>query len=190
MMDTRSAHRLPASSQSLARSDAFRFISACLAASLVLSFVADTVWAQTQWSPTRSLNRGRAFHTATLLPNGKVLVAGGLDDKNAVLSTAELYDPSTGDWTPATPLNHGRANHTATLLPFGQVLVAGGQSHYENSEMASAEIYDPVSDTWIDVGSLAQARAYHTATLLEDGRVLVVGGGGSFDVSRSDLYLV
>ena len=66
-----------------------------------------------------------AYHTATLLPNGKVLVAGG-SIAAAALSSAELYDPASGTWTATGSLGTARDSHTATLLPNGKVLVAGG----------------------------------------------------------------
>ena len=78
------------------------------------------------WSPTGSLDTGRVFHTATLLPNGKVLVAGGSDSRTAALASAELYDPATGTWSATGSLNTARYDHTATLLTNGMVLVAGG----------------------------------------------------------------
>ena len=75
------------------------------------------------WSATGSLNTARYDHTATLLPNGMVLVAGGNPDE---LDSAELYDPATGTWSVTGSLNDGRADHVETLLPNGMVLVAGG----------------------------------------------------------------
>src|SRR5947208_935280 len=78
------------------------------------------------WTLTGSLNTGRFEYTATLLPNGMVLVAGGFDSNNNVLASAELYDPASGSWTTTGGLNTARADHTATLLPNGMVLVAGG----------------------------------------------------------------
>ncbi len=66
------------------------------------------------------------YHTATLLPNGKVLVAGGFNGGFTILTSAELYDPASGSWTATGSLNTARAYHTATLLPNGKVLVAGG----------------------------------------------------------------
>src|SRR5437762_1961505 len=77
------------------------------------------------WTLTGSLNTGRADHTATLLPTGIVLVAGGVDS-SGVLASAELYDPASGNWTPTGDLNGARDLHTATLLSNGIVLVAAG----------------------------------------------------------------
>src|SRR5436190_7951827 len=74
---------------------------------------------------TGRLAVARVYHTATLLPNGKVLVTGGYDGNNA-FATAELYDPATGTWTPTGSLTVARFRHKATLLPNGQVLVSGG----------------------------------------------------------------
>ena len=79
------------------------------------------------WSSTTgSLATARLYHTATLLPNGKVLVAGGVDNIGASLSSAELYDSATGNWSSTGSLGTARYDHTATLLPNGTVLVAGG----------------------------------------------------------------
>ena len=79
------------------------------------------------WSGTGSLNTPRYLHTATLLANGKVLVAGGVNGgPRAILNNAELYDPATGTWSVTAALNTGRTNHTATLLPNGKVLIVGG----------------------------------------------------------------
>ncbi len=80
------------------------------------------------WAATGGLGTTRAFHTATLLPSGQVLVAGGTNDGLNGLSSAELYDPATGTWTATGSLATARSTHTATLLPSGQVLVAGGQN--------------------------------------------------------------
>ena len=115
------------------------------------------------WTPTGSLNTARDSHTATLLPNGMVLVAGGL---GPVRASAELYDPASGTWTPTDSLNTARAQHTATLLPNGIVLVAGGFDSNVNVS-ASAELYDPASGSWMPTGSLNTARTSHTATLLQ-----------------------
>ena len=81
------------------------------------------------WVPTGNLNTARAGHTATLLPDGKVLVAGGIannSDPLNFLDSAELYDPALNTWSSAGGLNSGHYSQTATLLPNGKVLVAGG----------------------------------------------------------------
>src|SRR5262245_47628639 len=137
------------------------------------------------WSLTGRLNNndGRTFHTATLLPNGKVLVAGGAygDFVFTTTRSAELYDPATGKWTPTGDLNGVRALHTATLLPNGKVLVAGGEeADFDGPIIRSAEIYDPATGRWTATGSLSALRAYHTATLLPNGKVLVAGGCCTF----------
>ena len=108
-----------------------------------------------------------------MLPNGKVLVAGGLNVNGNILASAELYDPASETWSTTGSLVTGRTFHTATLLPNGKVLVAGGLG---STGLASAELYDPASGTWTATGSLADAREGHTATLLPNGKVLVAGG--------------
>ena len=119
-----------------------------------------------------------------MLPNGKVLVAGGSNDNS--LASAELYDPASGTWTTTGSLANARYFHTATLLPNGKVLVAGGYS--AGSYLASAELYDPASGTWTATGSLADARRFHTATLLPNGKVLVAGGSGGGYLASAELY--
>ena len=141
------------------------------------------------WSPTGSLSALRAYHTATLLPNGRVLVAGG-QSGSGITATAELYDPIAGTWSPTGSLSTARAYHRATLLPNGNVLVTGG---YNNAyaPISASELYDPVAGTWASTGSLATARVYHTATLLANGKVLVAGGGelnAGGVVATSELY--
>jgi WD40 repeat protein len=117
---------------------------------------------------TNPMNKARSSHTATLLLNGKVLVAGGGGGGGAD-KTAELFDPASGMWTPTGPLHTPRTGHTATLLPNGNVLVAGGSSR-------SAELYDPASEAWTVTGTLKTGRVDHMATLLSNGMVLVAGG--------------
>ncbi len=122
----------------------------------------------------------RALHTATLLPNGKVLVAGGViltAQTQVALSTAELFDPSTGSWAATGSLSSARFNHTATLLPNGRVLVVGGQAG--RGILDEAELYDPVTGAWTKTANPGVARHSHTATLLRTGQVLIAGGNGS-----------
>ncbi len=134
------------------------------------------------WTTTASLSDSRYDHTATLLPNGKVLVAGGgYFDSYGIThfrKSAELFTPTpaSGSWASATDLNTARMNHTATLLRNGQVLVVGGSN--DTGYLVSTEIYDPDHNTWTPVGDLKTGRELHTATLLSNGKVLVAGGSG------------
>ena len=121
------------------------------------------------WTATGSLATGRQYHTATPLPGGQVLVAGGQDIYGNPLSDSEIYDPSTGVWTEAASLATGRFDHTATLLPSGKVLVAGGQDIHGNA-LSDCEIYDPSTGVWTETASLATGRFNHTATLLTSGQ--------------------
>ncbi len=116
-----------------------------------------------------------AGFTATLLDNGMVLVAGGRD-LNGLVSTVELYNPSTGTFSVTGRLNIPRSGHTATLLPSGEVLIAGGLAA---DYLASAELYNPASGTFTFTGSMKTARELFTATLLDTGEVLVAGGQNS-----------
>jgi hypothetical protein len=127
------------------------------------------------WSATGSMDTGRSFHTATLLPNGKVLVAGGRYSLYYHLNSSELYDPAAKTWSSTGSMATPRAFHTATLLPNSQVLVAGGVDVASNW-LSSAELYDPVNGTWSATGSMATGREFHTATLLGNSLVLVAGG--------------
>jgi WD40 repeat protein len=139
------------------------------------------------WVPAGSMSHKRSGHTATLLPNGQVLVAGGRDSSSeeGSLASTELYDPATSTWTPAPPMSTDRDRHTATLLPSGHVLVAGG-SDDNQWPLGSAELYDPATNTWTPAASMGSARDNHTATLLPNGRVLVLSGCCS--VASAELY--
>jgi hypothetical protein len=123
------------------------------------------------WTATGSLNTARSRHNATLLANGKVLVAS--DGQTA---TAEVLDPADGSWAGTGSLANAHYNHSATLLPNGKVLVAGG---YNGIALTRAELYDPASGTWATTGSLATERHWDTATFLPRGKVLVAGGSDS-----------
>ena len=140
---------------------------------------------------TGAMNRARYTHTATLLPNGKVLVAGGYDViSSRYESSAELYDPTSGTWTATGAMRTARGSSVATLLPNGKVLVAGGTDL--NTALSSAEIYDPATETWTPAHPMNVAHSYFTATLLPDGTVLVAGGNSATwrdpYISDAELY--
>jgi large repetitive protein len=145
------------------------------------------------WSATGSMSIGRFNNTSTLLPNGKVLVAGGLGTLYTALNRAELYDPASGTWTATGSMLTARSGHSVTMLPTGKVLVAGG-SDTSFSTLNTAEQYDPLSGTWSTTGSLMTSRSGQKATLLPNRKVLVVGGstslfGGGFDnLPSAELY--
>ena len=133
---------------------------------------------------------GRFSHTATLLKNGKVLVAGGMSRNGLWLDSAELYDPASGRFT-ATGRMHGqRAGATATPLPNGTVLIAGGNDG-SGKGLATAEIYDPVTGVFSSTGSMTAPRGHAVAIMLKTGKVLIAGGNASGDddqLSTAELY--
>ena len=137
-----------------------------------------------QWLVASNLNYPRDSHTATLLPNGTVLVAGGFPSS----TNAELFDPNTGAWTQTGSLKSPHFGATATLLPNGRVLVAGGYG--ANSPTSITETYDPVSGIWTTNGFMTTSRNGHTATVLPGGKVLVAGGynSSSVNLSSAELY--
>jgi N-acetylneuraminic acid mutarotase len=165
------------------------------------------LWQQGRWVKSGELSIGRSNHSATLLGDGRVLVAGGVYHEFGPKSSGrldlspprfvaqtEVWSPRDGRWQLAAPLHRARAYHTATALPDGRVLVAGGAgvSGTLSAEDAVAELWDPPSGQWSLAGSLRTPRYDHTATLLPDGRVLVVGGrraGGNVGgVSTSEVW--
>lgn len=139
------------------------------------------------WSPAGEMSVARDEHTATLLNDGRVLVAGGRIGSE-FLDTAELYEPASGQWMPAGSLRSARASHTATLLPDGRVILLGGLATGCCGEqaVASAEVFNPEDGSWKEMGLPARGR--HTATRIDDSfQILLVGGthgsaGGLEDV--------
>jgi hypothetical protein len=129
-----------------------------------------------KFTRTGSLMQGRAHHTATLLTDGRVLIAGGYGGGTLSLKSAEIYDPDTGKFTATGSMAAARRDATATLLPDGKVLIAGGLDQYATSALASAEIYDPDTGKFSPTGSMTAARTSFAAMGLEDDRVLVAGG--------------
>src|SRR2546429_89564 len=149
-----------------------------LAGCLVASLLAPTARGANTFSATGSLVTGRFQHTATLLlPNGKVLVAGG-NNGSINLASAEIYNPATGTWSVTGALATASSDNTATLLANGKVLVAAHD----------AELYDPAIGAWSVTGSLTTGRQFHTATLLPNGKVLVAGGAEMGPLASAELY--
>jgi hypothetical protein len=129
----------------------------------------------------------RSRFTATLLPDGRVLVAGDGPVGSApasVWASAEVYDPATGMWTPTSSMHDGRYGHTETPIAGGRVLVAGGGQRAD-PPLASAELYDSTTATWTLTGSMSAHRFGHAAALLGNGEVLAAGGDG---LASAELY--
>ena len=124
----------------------------------------------------RSMSLTRAAHSATLLPDGKVLVAGGFAGDESSLASAEVFDPVQATFAAIANMNVSRAGHSATLLPNGKVLIAGG---YNGDYLASAELYDPSARTFTPTNTMVTARSGHVAVLLPNGKVLLAGGVGT-----------
>jgi len=153
---------------------------------------------------TGNMKAARASHTATLLKDGKVLVAGGdgiffngVQNPNILsLISAEIFDPNTGTFTATGNMTAARESHTATLLNDGKVLVAGGSNGALGnttpapSEYISAELFDPSTGHFTATGNMTAARVYQTATLLNTGKVLLAGGvsTNSAFIASADLF--
>ncbi len=136
------------------------------------------------WTAAASMTSARAQHTATVLLDGRVLVAGG------TTTAAEIYDPATGNWSAAGAMSVGRLYHTATRLSAaqgGKVMVAGGWDDINNAR-STTEIYNPATNTWSAGPNLKQARAIHTALLMDDGRIMLAGGLTNINAIGSTEY--
>src|SRR5579863_8031212 len=125
-------------------------------------------------TPASPMLEPRSGHSATLLPNGKVLIAGGMRRNQDFYKSAELYDPATGKFQPTGELSLERVGHSAVLLRSGRVLIAGGWIGHGATD--SAELYDPATGKFASISKMTAQRGRPTATLLENGDVLIAGG--------------
>ena len=123
----------------------------------------------------REMTTARGRHTATILPDFKVLIAGGNDQHGVVLATTEIYDPTTETFSPAAKMTVPREGHVAGSLSDGKVLIAGGATH-GGMALSSCEDYDYETGKFTPRGNMHARRVHAVATVLRDGRILVTGG--------------
>src|SRR6266581_2598293 len=152
-----------------------------------------TTFASGSWITVGSMAGTRGNASATVLPNGKVLVAGGIHsdpDSRDLTLYSEVYDPSTQTWSQSGNLNVPRyfGENALVVLANGKALLPGG-SDLNNNPYATTEFYDPSTNTWTSTPQMLESRAYHTAALLSDGKVIVVGGNDGVSVlNTTELY--
>ncbi len=158
------------------------FIRTC---SFVFSFSAVVLLAHSQPNPPATTTSGsviqgalmvqpRSGHTATVLPDGKVLIAGGMKRNQDFYRSAEIFDPATGKFQLTGPMTVARVGHVAVLLPTGKVLIAGGWIGRVATD--SSELYYPATGTFTPSATMTAKRGNPSATLLPDGDVLIAGG--------------
>lgn len=147
------------------------------------------------WTAVKSMNQGRGFHTATLLKNGQVLIAGGGGNIsedclrptwNTVHASAEVYDSVTDTWTTVGVMNESRTEHEAILLASTKVLIAGGRRTSTGRTLSTAELYDSDTKTWSTTSRLQKGRFGHSLNLGPTG-VLAIGGFRAFPPSEADV---
>ncbi len=137
------------------------------------------------WFIIDRIGNARAWHIATVLKNGKVLIAGGFNGRIS-LNSVQLYDPITKAWSTTGSMNNSRHGHTASLLPDRKILVIGGLN--VDTPLNNAELYDPVTGIWTHTIKFTTPRAWHTASVLKDGTVLIAGGSNINALPSAILY--
>jgi hypothetical protein len=140
------------------------------------------------FTSTGPLNIARSGHTATVLQNGKVLIAGGINSSQGYQSTCELYDPVMGTFTLTGSMHVPRVGHTAVLLPNGKIYITGGYGDINNTALSTGELYDPALGTFSTTGDMNFARVHHSSKLLSNGKILIVGGYTSPGTLYGELY--
>jgi len=141
------------------------------------------VSADQKWHAVGQMLHVRVGHTATLLRDGRVLIAGGLTccqvpnpSPEFYATTAEIYDPATDAFTETGSMSAARGDHAAALLPDGRVLISGGDGNDPAAPPLTTELFDPATGQFSSAGDLQAPRDSHSAVTLADGRVLVIGG--------------
>ncbi|MFH1028964.1 MAG: kelch repeat-containing protein, partial [Pseudomonadota bacterium] len=141
------------------------------------------------FSPAGSLGQARARHSATQLPTGEILIAGG-NSGSAVLASTEIYNPDSKAFSPGLPLNQARQTHSAQVLPNGKVLFSGGNNNpsgawdIQTNFLSSCELYDRKTNTMTTTGSKTNATSAGLPYLLWTGKFMYAGGG----TNETELY--
>jgi hypothetical protein len=181
MMNAREAHTATLLTQGLKAGQVLITGGSAGGSSLQTAELYDPVTGR--FTATGNMLSPRAYHTATLLPTGKVLIAGGTAGSVAPVPSAEIYDPATGKFAGTGNMLAWHSGHAAALLANGKVLIVGGSG-------TEAEIYDPASKAFTLTGPMLQSRDSLTATTLHSGQVLITGGFGStgLPLSSAEIY--
>jgi WD40 repeat protein len=125
-------------------------------------------------TPAGRMLEPRSGHSATLLPYGRVLIAGGMRRNQDFYRSAEIYDPASGKFTPTGEMAIARVGHAAELLHSGKVLIAGGWISHDCTD--SAELYDPATGKFTTIANMTTRRGRPQSVVLPDGDVLITGG--------------
>jgi outer membrane protein assembly factor BamB len=145
----------------------------------------DTV--TSDWIACNPMSIGKYWHTATLMTDGRVLVAGGRDS-TGFTSDCEVFDPSTGLWAPIASMIVQKGRHTSTLIESNSILVTGGEN--ATGILSFGEVYNVLTGQWTLAGQMSSVRSLHSATLLPGSRTLIIGGtDGTFSLPSCEMYV-
>lgn len=138
------------------------------------------------WTAVANMAEHRVGHSASLLPDGRVLIVGGADYAE-YKATVEVFNPATNKFSSGPALAEGRYFHAAATLSDGRILIAGGMNHFK--QFVDALIFNPATGQWHGAGTLSTPRVYFPMTLMADGRVLAAGGtSGPTATAAADVF--
>lgn len=136
----------------------------------------------------RDMITARGGHTATVLPDFKILIAGGKQEHGIILASTEVYDPTTEKFSAGAKMLTAREGHIAAPLSDSKILIAGGQTR-DGIALSSSEDYDDETGRFTARGNMHARRIRPTATVLRDGRILVTGGSdGAQPLASAETY--